>query len=302
MAKKRIFTEEEIQKMIDMYNDGETYSVIGRVVNTKAEKVSQILKDLGYGTRPLNTLKHYNNSVQTRKYCFNENYFEIIDTPNKAYWLGFLYADGYIQRHTKEGKTNGGRLTVTLKTDDAYMLESFLIELESNDTVRNRLLKQGEKTYHQSSIYLSSVKFVEDLIYHGCIQNKSLVLQRPVLNEDLASHFIRGYFDGDGCVQFYPQRYAYSYSVLGTNDVLMYIVESAKLSHYNIRKAKSNSECFELRIFSKEELIRFHQYIYNNKTMFLKRKYDKSEAMMNHFGANKESSQIEDSLLLCSNL
>lgn len=300
MAKKRIFTETEIQTMINMYNDGETYTTISSVIKTRPEKVSSVLKELGYGIRPLNSLKNYNHSIQTRKYFFNENYFETIDTQNKAYWLGFLYADGYVKRHTKDGKIDGGRLVITLKSDDAYILEEFLKEIESNDIARNRQLKQGDKIYCQSSIYLNSVKLVEDLIANGCIQNKSLVLRRPELNRDLISHFIRGYFDGDGCVQFYPQRYAYCYSILGTKDVLTYIIESANLTHYNIRNAKSNSECLELRIFSKNELIRFHNYIYDNKTTFLKRKYDKSKSMMEHFGLQLES-QTHDSLLLCSN-
>lgn len=57
MSQKRIYTSEETELMIKMYNEGETYSVIAKAINTKADKVSKYLKTLGYGVRPHNKLK-----------------------------------------------------------------------------------------------------------------------------------------------------------------------------------------------------------------------------------------------------
>lgn len=56
---------------------------------------------------------------QSRKHFFNESYFEVIDTEDKAYWLGFLYADGNIYYHKdKNGDRKGGKVELSLKSDD----------------------------------------------------------------------------------------------------------------------------------------------------------------------------------------
>ena len=121
---------------------------------------------------------------------------------------------------------------------------------------------------------------VNDLIKHGCFEKKSLILQPPTtIPEELIHHFIRGYFDGDGCVCFYPENYNYSYSILGTKDFLEFIVDKANLTSYKIISFE-NKKCFELRTYSKKCAEIFHNYLYENKSIYLERKYQKSLAMM----------------------
>lgn len=98
MSKKRIFSEQEINKMIEMYLEGQTYSNIAKEIKTKSSKVSSYLKSLGYGLRPKNTLINHEYLSNSRKHCVDEDYFSEINTENKAYWLGFLFADGYIKK------------------------------------------------------------------------------------------------------------------------------------------------------------------------------------------------------------
>jgi len=87
MPKKRIFTEEEKQKIIDMNNRKYSYSKIGKEVGCCYETLVNFMKE--------------NNIVKTKSslknHDINENYFETIDTEEKAYFIGLLKTDGYIK-------------------------------------------------------------------------------------------------------------------------------------------------------------------------------------------------------------
>ena len=60
------------------------------------------------------------------KYTYNENYFKIIDSEEKAYWLGFLYADGCITRFYRNEKLKSMSLELTLQSNDIEHLKKFL--------------------------------------------------------------------------------------------------------------------------------------------------------------------------------
>lgn len=281
MSKKKIFTKEETDLMIKMYKDGETYDCISKIVKTKSSKVSEYLRTLGYDKRPKNTLKNHEYLSSSRKNIVDENYFKIIDSESKAYWLGFLYADGYVcKRHDKNGKPKGGVIELCLKSDDKYHIQNFLDDIKSSSKISNKKVKLNDKEYNASRTSISSIKMVNDLINHGCIENKSLILKPPTtIPKELLRHFIRGYFDGDGCVCFYPEKYRYTYSILGTKEFLEFIVSESCISSFDIRSFK-HKKCYELIIYSKKEIEIFHNFIYEDKTIYLERKYQKSLSMM----------------------
>lgn len=293
MANKRIFTEEETNIMINLYNIGETYDSIAKRIKTKPEKVSLHLKNLGYGIRKKNLLKNSSFLSNTRKNFFNEHYFSEINNESKAYWLGFIYADGCVtKRLNKDGIEKGGNLEISLKSDDEYHLWNFLFDIESNIIPKRRTIKLNDKTYEASRINLNSIKLVNDLILHGCTPKKSLTLTPPDIDCNLRHHFIRGYFDGDGCVCFYPESYSYGYSILGTKEFLEYIVKESKVTSYKIISFE-HKKCYELRIFSKKCAEIFHNYLYNGKSIFLERKYQKSLSMMRWCGLNDERNETQ---------
>lgn len=130
---------------------------------------------------------------------YNENYFDIIDTPQKAYFLGLLYADGCISHTTRTSGSICYIMAIALQEDDKYVLEKFRIEMERPN---NLLFIRGND--HRKAKFcftVSGEKIHHDLEKHGCVERKSLILQFPTtVPEELMSHFIRGYFDGDGCI------------------------------------------------------------------------------------------------------
>ena len=281
MSQKRIFTEEEKTQILKMYNMGETYKNIAMAFHTKDTRISAYLKSIGCEKRAKNTLKNHVYLSKSRKYKVNEDYFEIIDSENKAYWLGFLYADGCVRkRYGKNGKSKGGSVELSLKASDRYHISNFLYDIGSNAPIIDKNVNLNGKEYKAVRVNISSIKMVNDLIDHGCIEKKSLKLAKPVgVPCDLVSHFIRGYFDGDGCVAFYPKKHHYTYSILGTEDFLNFVIQVSNIDSFSIIKF-SHKKCCELKIYSKRCVEIFHNYIYAGKSIYLERKYQKSLSMM----------------------
>ena len=89
MAKKNIFTEDEIQEIISKYNNGKSLRQLATEYKYGRNTLSKIVKE--------NEIKIRSNTINSRKYHHDEDYFKSIDTEEKAYWLGFLYADGFIE-------------------------------------------------------------------------------------------------------------------------------------------------------------------------------------------------------------
>jgi hypothetical protein len=123
---------------------------------------------------------------------YNENYFEKIDTEDKAYFLGLIFADGCIVYDPIKFRYN---VLITLHPKDVHILESFIKFIDGEMTVwknKNREICQ---------VSLSGKKIVIDLIKLGAIPNKTFKLNYPKINVKLEKHFLRGYFDGDGCIR-----------------------------------------------------------------------------------------------------
>lgn len=125
-----------------------------------------------------------------KKYSYNENYFKNIDTEEKAYWLGFIAADGSI------GKTCG--LEISLSYKDIDHLYKFANNIGAEiDMVSTRMVKQ----YKVCRIFINNKKIINDLSKYGIIQNKGYNLDFPdFLNDDMLKYYLRGYFDGDGSI------------------------------------------------------------------------------------------------------
>ena len=127
-----------------------------------------------------------------RKVFFDDTLFEDIDNEEKAYWLGFLFADGNITYDLDKTKY---KIELGLATIDYNHLEKYKTFLKYNKDIKFR------SSTNSCRIIVGSKKACEDLIKLGCTPKKSLILKFPKnIREDLLSHFIRGYFDGDGSI------------------------------------------------------------------------------------------------------
>ena len=108
-------------------------------------------------------------------YQVNENYFETIDTREKAYFLGLLAADGCIHK-TIPGKRNT-RISLSLKVEDMYIIDSLAKAIDFTGNVRVITIRKGQYTGHQYGCLLfTSNKMATDLSKYGIIGSKSSTL------------------------------------------------------------------------------------------------------------------------------
>jgi intein-encoded DNA endonuclease-like protein len=131
-----------------------------------------------------------------------------------------------------------------------------------------------------------------DLIKLGCVNNKSLILKFPnddIIPKHLIRHFIRGYFDGDGCVYYKEgekidsrnkKKYKYKrlmVSIVGTESFLNSLIDIFKQHNINFKFDYSSNcgKAFEIRLYKKDELFDLYDFLYRDETICLNRKYDK---------------------------
>ncbi len=127
-----------------------------------------------------------------KKKKYNENYFQVIDSEDRAYFLGLIYADGCIINDSKNFRY---RLVLKLHTKDKHILEEFINCIGGEMSV----WINGQRD--MCEIGFSGKKIISDLESIGLIQNKTFSLKYPKIEEGLERHFLRGYFDGDGCIR-----------------------------------------------------------------------------------------------------
>ena len=245
----------DYNKIIDLYKEGYSGIKIAEILNLKSRTVYRLIKKSGI-TR--------SNSINSRKYYVDHNFFETIDTEEKAYWLGFLMADGSVSE-----KTN--KISLALHTSDKGHIEKFLKDLKSNYKIKD-YLNNFNSPY--SRVIISSSKIKEDLIRLGCVPNKSGVLKFPVLNNDLKSHFIRGYFDGDGSISISGKQF--KFRVCGTYEFLKEILINIGFKNKLLKRwPLRNNNNYDIDIGGNIQVLSICNYLYENSTLFLDRKFER---------------------------
>lgn len=225
------------------------------------------------------------------EYVYNDKFFECIDSDEKAYWLGFLYADGSIHELYRNHKIKAMVLELALAEKDKSHVERFVKDIGSNVPLDKRYTKLNNNIYYSYRARINNTKICRDLISLGCTPRKSLTLTFPDIKllNGLESSFIRGYFDGDGCICYsqrnyvdkrnkneYVQKYMIV-SIVGTNDFLMSLSNILKKYGINFKTVNQSNtgKAKEIRLTKKNEIKKFYDYIYNNCSIKLERKHSK---------------------------
>jgi hypothetical protein len=245
------------QKIIDqiekLHFEGHSSIKIGKMLNINPQTVSNRLKRKG-----ISIAHKQKNAAQ-----INENYFSIIDTQEKAYWLGFLFADGSVSY-----KTNAVELS--LKLSDAEHLEKLKQELNFSNEIY--------KDSFRARFCVCNKKLKEDLVSLGCKPRKSLTLKFPEKLEDSYKFsFIRGYFEGDGTIKLVKTSKGYTMyaSMLGTKEFLESVLSIFGYNKVPIKKDKRHLNNTYYIALNKSDSENFFNKIYNNCSIFLTRKYEK---------------------------
>lgn len=220
-------------------------------------------------------LKVRSNKENSRIYRTNrDDYFSAIDTDDKAYWLGLIYADGSVLVRSTGQKT----FSMSLSVRDEAILHRLAMCLESNQPIK-RYVSNGNhmvKSVEYSRLLITSDRLVDDLINQGVIQNKTNILKPPTLDTHLIRHFIRGYMDGDGSIA--KAGKGYSVKFLGTNDMLNYIsnyfLENELINQINkFCKRESYQIVSDVTYGGNIQSHRILSHLYKDSELYLSRKY-----------------------------
>lgn len=253
--KQRRLTHKEKTELFAKYETGKyTGADLAKEYPITLTAINGLLRRNGYKSKSQSELQ--------RKYSINENFFDVIDTEEKAYFLGFLYADGC-------NATNRNAVILSLKEDDRDILEKLNSLLQPQKPL-------GRTKYGQNTLMISNKHISQRLIELGCHRAKTYSLVFPSekqVPKYLVRHFVRGYFDGDGWVGknsiciVGTIDFCNSLSSLLKNkfDINCYIRARHPERKNNIRMLEINSR--QARVFLK--------WIYSNSTIHMQRKYDR---------------------------
>lgn len=205
-----------------------------------------------------------------KKYKLNEDYFDNIDSQEKAYILGFLYADGTIN------DKNQIRLSLSEKDKGILEIIKKLIGTDKPLYFHKSVIRDGYICKPLYELNIINKHMADSLKKLGLVPRKTHILTFPEwLNIGLYPHFIRGYFDGDGSIAHMTKTDSYVFSLAGTYKFLErsqeILIKNCSLSKNTINNSKSISV---LMYGGSKQLINIREFLYKDATIFLKRKKD----------------------------
>lgn len=275
-----VFSQEEIAYIVEKYTNNRKVSLssLGREFGVHGSTIKKILIENG--------VEKIKNQRDLYRIPCDDNFFETIDTEEKAYVFGFFSADGNISKnqyfHFKISEKDD---EILQKIKIAMNYEGDVLHFESKK--QTSFMPLG---YKMSSLTICSPKIVSDLKKMGITNDKThdLVFPKAFLPNRLIHHYIRGYFDGDGSVfltknknnygKIYPSIGA---SIVGTksflDDMCYYIpirTQDGKLPIYKHKGVFA----FQINCFSRS--ISLYNYLYKDATIYLDRKKNKFEELL----------------------
>lgn len=249
---------DEIKKnIIDDYICGINNKDISKKYNVHRSTVQSILLN--------NNIELRKQNETSRKHkLLNEHFFNNINTEEKAYILGLLYADGNV-RH------NGFELT--LMEDDKELLNKISKIFYNKNILYYRKSRNNSKPQYR--LFVTSNIIKNDLVGHGCMSSKTFKIRLPTLNENMYRHFIRGYYDGDGCISFRKSSNKLVTITITSNnqfcnDISTYINNNLNI---NIKSRIRYGDVGDIILSKQEDIIFFLNWIYYDANLYLMRKY-----------------------------
>ena len=269
---------EKHKELSEKYLSGISAISLSKEYKVSWTTVLNMLKRNGIKIRPF--------SESNRKYPINENFFDVIDTQEKAYFLGFLFADGC---------NHEIRVSINLSEKDKDMLEklNLLIHPKGKPLYRGdartsqfknkNTLAHTKVNYH---LVIENKHVAETLSKYGCVPRKTNVLQFPhkSIKPDMLPHFIRGYFDGDGSISLLGKFQGQAYiSITSTRSFCESIRNITKkilrIESVILEKNYAAENVTELRIRIMEDILKFLEWIYKDSTIHLNRKYERYQKL-----------------------
>lgn len=176
------------EQIITLYQEGQSLAALSREFGLSTYKIRQFLVNNNIHIRSKAEQAVFTNQQRTKS--VDINYFDNIDTPKKAWILGFLAADGTVDE-------NRNRIKIGLSTVDREILEKIKTEIKIERKILDTETNNG---FSVSELVWSNCNHKIQLAKYGIIPKKTYKeMKVPDFTSDLQLAFIQGFFDGDGC-------------------------------------------------------------------------------------------------------
>lgn len=274
-----------LHKKESPWTDDEINFIQQNYMEMKTSDICEIL----HRSKSAVELKASRLGLKKYPYMCDYHYFDNIDTEDKAYWLGFLSADGWISKNVK---TNAGATGIDLQYGDINHLKKFNKCIGGNYKIVDKWkecaisTKDKTKKHHICSIRIFSLTMYESLASKGFGKNKSYEFKMPNLDSNLIRHYIRGYFDGDGCFTFTNKTFSISFITASKilRDDIVGILTSQGLHVSDEGYINShNTMMYRPAIYRLEDKLKFLDWIYGDCKTYLDRKYKKYLKVKNYY-------------------
>lgn len=216
---------------------------------------------------------------------YSDNYkFEKIDTPEKAYALGFILADGSVDK-----KSN---VEVATSLDDKC-IPDFIATVIKAKVFTSTIYDKKNRRFPRARLS----KRITDITKFTGGQKKS-DRHYPRVRDDLEKYLLLGLFDADGCIAWGRrkdknriwQKISFTSQLNILTGVQQYLIKGLGIA--TTIHPKTNCDCYVLEFSNKKDVLKFCEHIYENKDfIILKRKYLKYEALRLELEENGETSK-----------
>lgn len=220
-----------------------------------------------------------------RKYKIDETTFDEMNTEEKAYFLGFLYADGYMN-------DKAGAIVLQLAEEDGEILEKLNKIIKSSKPLQSINMdckrKMGVNAQNGIRLTINSQQIYKNILRLGCEPRKTFTLRFPTTEQvppHLIRHFIRGYFDGDGClVGYFPSRgngrqFQGDVKIVSTLEFVKELCNKSNeigISTNITKRFRDDKNTYNYQLSGNLNVVKFIEWIYSDSNIFLKRKREKA--------------------------
>lgn len=248
-------------KIIEEYQNGLSQKDVRKKFGVCQPKLYKLLKKYNITPRGKGKLKRAKKLLNV-----DLDYFDSIDSHEKAYWLGYLMGDGHITKY---------KICLTSKDKESIVNFKKVLKSEHKISKVKSYDHRTDLTYTRSMIQINSKHLVEKVSKYGVTQLKSYEAEYPNIDKIYNSSFIRGLFDSDGSICFLSQgasQGARRISIIAT-DKIIEKVEYILLNDLGIEPIKNslikkgeNGSIVKMHINKFEYQNKFINYIYENST------------------------------------
>lgn len=277
---------DNLNEIQNLYENGMCLTKIGEKLHIDRKTLAKLFKDNGIKTR--------DGFEYVRKYPINEHYFDLIDTEEKAYMMGFIYADG-------NNLFKNNRISIQLSSIDEEILNKFSYMVYGQIVLnKNKRTNKDGKIFEYTTLNIFNHHISQHLASLGVVERKSHKIIFPEwLDKNLYRHFIRGLIDGDGWI-YLPKkednRNSPNVGLICTrkmNDFLKdFFEKELGLKSYLTKANKQNFDVMcEIRIKNYHRCKIFLDWLYLDSNIYLDRKYQIYQNFLSRYNLLREQNK-----------